>query len=188
MLKSLTFKSPKRKTSDAILVINPGYGSLFNSTAILLGITPQLLTIPVPASRFLASSTFLIILLLFILLSLFFAIAFVIFLKCSLFNSTANLLAITPRLLTIPDTASSILASSNVLIMLIAFMILSLFAAIASVTSAKLSCLICSSDFCMRLIFVILSAIIYSPDFLGKCNHHVSICLQHVRYTVVVFV
>src|SRR5699024_7341605 len=82
---------------------------------------------------------------------------------------------------------SSILASSNVLIMLIAFMILSLFAAIASVTSAKLSCLICSSDFCMRLIFVILSAIIYSPDFLGKCNHHVSICLQHVRYIFVVF-
>src|SRR5699024_12359383 len=98
------------------------------------------------------------------------------------------LLAITPRLLSIPDTASSILASSNLLIMLIACMILSLLAAIASVASAKLSLLICSSDFCMRLMFVILSAFIYSPDFLGKCNHHVSICLHHVHYTVVVFV
>src|SRR5699024_9667586 len=104
---------------------------------------------------------------------------------CSLFNSTENLLAITPLLLTAPDIASSILASSKVLIILIAFKMLSLFATMASVTSAKLSSLTCASVFCMRLILVILSAIIYPPDFLGKYNLVASIYLPREHYIVV---
>ncbi len=65
---------------------------------------------------------------------------------------------------------------------LIAFKMLSLFAAIASVTSFKLSNLICSSDFSKRLILEdILSAIIYPPDFPGKHNLDVPIfsVLEH---------
>ncbi len=65
-----------------------------------------------------------------------------------------------------------------------AFKILSLFSAMASVTCDKLSALIAASLFSRRLIFLIRSAIISSPDPLGRHNPILPIFCQHVRCTV----
>ena len=108
---------------------------------------------------------------------------------CSLFNSVANLFAMTPRPLTMPDNASKIFASSSALTRLIALRILSLFSEIADVTSSKFSCFTCSFGFSTRLILVIRSAIIDPPDFLGIRNLHDSIyfALEHCIVVCVVY-